>query len=134
MDLPLKFLDLVNKPNSSLIYCHECHVDIRGKLTLSQVSSSLFSRLCCSRSNQTKGLQRVSFSKSLASDHPKITAKLSQLSVKLLQEPDQVLGTCSGSIGEQNLTRPSMLIPRQTLFLVTRNGFPQIGCSRSVSL
>ena len=55
------------------------------------------------------------------------TTQKFQLTVKLLQGPDQVLGTCSGSIGEQNLTRLSMLILRQTLFLVMRNGFPPIG-------
>ena len=131
MGFPLKFLDLVNRQNSSLIYFH---IHIRVKLTLSQVSSSLVSRLCCSRINQTKGLHPSSISKILASDHPKIIAKLSQLTVKLLQGPDQVLGTCSESIGEQNLTRPLMLILRQTLSLVTRNGFPPIGYWRSVSL
>ena len=119
-----KFLDLVNRQNSSLIYFH---IHIRVKLTLSQVSSSLVSRLCCSRINQTKGLHPSSISKILASDHPKIIAKLSQLTVKLLQGPDQVLGTCSESIGEQNLMRPSMLILRQTSSLVTRYGFPRIG-------
>ena len=62
------------------------------------------------------------------------TTQKFQLTVKLLQGPDQVLGTCSGSIGEQNLTRLSMLILRQTLFLVMRNGFPPIGYWRSVSL
>ena len=105
---------------------------------ISQVSSSLVSRLCCSQVNQTKGFcteftttSWVSFLED--SDPPKILAKLSRLgvnTVKLLQGLVQVLGTFSEFIGEQNLTRPSMLIPRLTLSFVTRNGFPPVGCSR----
>ena len=96
--------------------------------SLSQVSSSLVSRLCCSRNNQTKGVQQCLPPSPPLWSHP---TQKKVFTVKLVQGLDQAWETFSESIGEQNLTRPSMLIRRLTLSFVTKNGFLPIGCSRS---